>query len=77
METKFGRQIRTLRAERDMSQAQLAEATGIPRTDISRFETGRMIPTTEEVARIKVALNWPENAAEAFAILAPTTEATP
>jgi len=74
MTTALGKQIRTLRASRGMSQAQLAEATGIPRTDISRFETGRMIPTPDEVARIKAALSWPDNAQEAFAILGQPTE---
>lgn len=50
--------IRTLRAYRRMSQAELAKRSGLSQGDISRIETGRLNPTEDEVTRIRQALNW-------------------
>jgi putative transcriptional regulator len=38
-------EIRTLRAERELSQAQLAEATGVSRQTINAIETERYTPS--------------------------------
>ena len=68
-ENPIGNRIRQLRLLRGMHLADLQQATGIHATWLSRIETGRGVPTPEELEKIKAALRWPENAAEAFAIL--------
>lgn len=45
------------RAAARISLRQLAEASGINRGDLSRFETGRMIPTGAEFDRVMAALD--------------------
>lgn len=66
----FGARLRTIRAARGLSQKDLAKLTGIPNTYISDMETGKMLPNPEWEARIHKALDWPEDAETAFAILA-------
>lgn len=38
--------LKVLRAERALTQADLAELTGITRKSINAIETGRMVPST-------------------------------
>ena len=45
--------IRVLRAERRMTQQQLAEAVGVSRQTVNAIESGRFIPST--VLALKVA----------------------
>lgn len=40
-----------------MTQAQLADATGVPQAEISRIENGNANPTIETVARLAAALD--------------------
>ena len=53
-----GRQIRRLRSIREMSLFDLQEKTGINYSWLSRIETGKVIPTADELARIREALAW-------------------
>lgn len=48
----FGRRLRKLREARGLSQAQLAELSGIDRGDISRFEAGKFNISFEALERI-------------------------
>jgi transcriptional regulator with XRE-family HTH domain len=70
--TNLSKQMRKIRVLRDMNQEQLAQATGIDRTKLSRIESGYVTPTPAELESIKAALAWPSDAAmeAAFALLA-------
>ena len=70
----FAQQLRALRALHGLTQKQLTEKTGIPDTYLSLMETGKMIPTSDWEARLKAALDWPDEAV--FAALLPTTQST-
>ena len=54
-----GNNIKELRANLGMTQAQLAELVGVARVSIVSIETGRFIPTIEIALRISKALNVP------------------
>ena len=54
-----GNNIKKLRANLGMTQAQLAELVGVARVSIVSIETGRFIPTIETALRISKALNVP------------------
>lgn len=45
------------RKERGMTQAELARRAGIPRTNITRFESGTYNPSLEMMVRIASALD--------------------
>lgn len=66
----FAAQLRLMRAVRGMSQKELGEHAGIPSYTIPWIETGRLVPTKEYETRIREALHWPDNADQAFSILA-------
>lgn len=51
--------IRAERAAARLSQAQVAELAGIPRTTYVRYETGERKPNIAQVAAIAQALNVP------------------
>ena len=55
---RIGKQILAIRKLRDMTQAQLAEVAGINRFQMSYIENEQTIPTDEQLARIKAALDW-------------------
>ena len=44
------------RKRQDMTQAELARRTGIPRSNITRFESGSYNPSLEMLVRIAAAL---------------------
>ncbi|HEY4812684.1 MAG TPA: helix-turn-helix transcriptional regulator [Solirubrobacteraceae bacterium] len=48
----LGRAIQAIRTENDMSQMQLAEATGFMQSWISQVERGRRNPSWNNVARL-------------------------
>lgn len=52
----LARQVIELREKHDITQAQLAEATGISQAQISRIERGVVAPTTTTLAKIGEAL---------------------
>lgn len=70
----FGTQLRAMRAIRNLSQVALADLTGIPNTYISDMEMGKVMPNPQWEADLRAALDWPEAADEAFAILAGAPE---
>lgn len=45
------------RKEKKMTQADVARRTGIPRTNITRFESGRYNPSLEMMVKIAAALD--------------------
>lgn len=47
------------RLKRDMSQKELGERTGVPYTDICRYETGRMKPYPKHLRRLSQYLGIP------------------
>jgi transcriptional regulator with XRE-family HTH domain len=52
----FGRRVREFRAERGLSQEQLAELAGVHRTYLGGIERGERNPTLSNVERIAKAL---------------------
>lgn len=46
MSNPLSNRIRVLRAERNMSQSDLADAIGVSRKTISTIEVGRFVPST-------------------------------
>ena len=54
---KFGRAIRSIREERELSQEKLAELAEVDRTYISMIERSKRQPTLEVAQRIADALN--------------------
>ena len=53
---RFAQNVRRLRRERGMTQAQLAREADIGRTFISRIETGRFSVTLETIGALAKAL---------------------
>ena len=51
-----GNIIKELRANLEMTQAELAELVGVARVSIVSIETGRFIPTIETALRISKAM---------------------
>ncbi len=51
--------LKVLRAERDLTQEQLAQLCGVCRTTIHAAETGRAIPNGDTIFRIAKALGVP------------------
>ena len=50
------RELVRLRIESNMTQYELAERTGIPKSNISRFENGKHIPSLQMIERIAAGL---------------------
>ena len=55
-ERQIMRAIAEGREERDMTQKQLAEATGINQADISRLESGTAIPSLRTLKRLAAGM---------------------
>ncbi|MGY3040287.1 putative transcriptional regulator [Rhodanobacter sp. TND4EL1] len=55
--------LKVLRAERVLTQADLAELTGTTRKSINAIETGRMVPSTLLALKLVRALGVPLEAA--------------
>jgi putative transcriptional regulator len=51
--------LRVARAERDVSQAELARAVGVSRQTISSIETGQYCPSTVLALRLAAVLGLP------------------
>jgi putative transcriptional regulator len=56
---RLANRLRVARAERDLSQTDLARAVGVSRQTISSIETGQYIPSTLLALRIADALGKP------------------
>jgi len=54
----WGTRLRVLRALRDISQEDIAAATGLARVTISSYEVGRSLPSVESEHAIRQALGW-------------------
>ena len=52
----MGQAIRLLRERADMTQMELAEATGVAQTQLSRWELDRVVPSLAQVAAIERGL---------------------
>ena len=58
-DNKIGNNLKALRANLDLTQAQLAEMVGVARVSIVSIETGRYIHKIETALRISKALGVP------------------
>ncbi len=54
----YATKVKVLRTVRGLSQADLADVTGIANFDLSKIETGKMLPSEDGERRIRVALGW-------------------
>lgn len=52
----FAQRLKALRMERDMDQDALADASGVSKGAIARYETGRNIPRVDVVVSLASAL---------------------
>jgi len=59
MHKNIGNNIKELRANLGITQAQLAEHVGVARVSIVSIENGRFIPTIETALRISKTLGVP------------------
>jgi putative transcriptional regulator len=56
MAEALGNRLRELRAERDLTQAALAEAVGVSRKTVNTVENGVFVPSTTLALRLAAAL---------------------
>ncbi|HJF15166.1 MAG TPA: helix-turn-helix domain-containing protein [Enteractinococcus helveticum] len=56
-QVKLGRDLASARRGHAMTQAQLADATGVPQAEISRIENGNANLTIEAISRLATALD--------------------
>ena len=57
-ELKLKNRLKEARAEKGLSQAQLAQLVGVSRNTISSIETGQFSPTAKLALILCVALDW-------------------
>jgi transcriptional regulator with XRE-family HTH domain len=55
----IGPRLRELREERKLSQGDITEVIGLPRSYISRIENGHAVPSLETLQRLATALDVP------------------
>jgi len=55
----IGTRLRELRQERKLSQGDITEVIGLPRSYLSRIENGHTIPSLETLQRLAAALDVP------------------
>jgi ribosome-binding protein aMBF1 (putative translation factor) len=53
---ELGRAVREMREQRDWTQAQLAEASGLTQPAVARFDAGGTVPTIPILERLATAL---------------------
>ena len=56
MAEALGNRLRALRAERDLTQAALAEAVGVSRKTVNTVENGVFVPSTTLALKLAAAL---------------------
>lgn len=59
LRTKFGRRLRHLRRDKDLTQEQLAEAVGISVEFLSNIERGINAPSFDTLEKLAGILNTP------------------
>jgi putative transcriptional regulator len=59
---RLGNRLRELRAERDLTQAALAELVGVSRKTVNTIENGVFVPSTLLALRLAQALGRPVEA---------------
>ncbi len=59
MDERLDNQLKVRRAEKSLTQAELADAIGTTRKSINAIETGRMVPSTFLALKIARALDVP------------------
>jgi transcriptional regulator with XRE-family HTH domain len=76
MDNHIGHRIKLIRQVKQVSQLELARAIGIDNSRLSLIENGYVEPTSEQLDKIKAALNWPSDEAveAAFALLQGETQ---
>jgi len=62
----FGQKLKTMRAVRNLSQAELAELVITSRVFISHIEVGKLLPSPDLEQRLRKALDWGPIEDEAF-----------
>lgn len=65
----FGQNLKTMRAMRNLSQAELAELAGTSRVFISHIEVGKLRPSPDLEVRLREALKWGPIEDKAFELL--------
>ena len=65
----FAQNLKMMRTQRNLTQAQLADMAFTSQAFVSHIETGKMLPTPDLIVRLRTALNWTELEDEAFKIL--------
>lgn len=63
MDNHIGHRIKLIRQVKQVSQLELARAIGIDNSRLSLIENGYVEPTSEQLDKIKAALNWPSDEA--------------
>jgi transcriptional regulator with XRE-family HTH domain len=56
LKTAFGKTLKALRTEKDLTQQQLADFAGLDRAYISELERGQLMPSLETVFRLAQVL---------------------
>lgn len=76
MDNHIGHRIKLIRQVKQVSQLELARAIGIDNSRLSLIENGYVEPTSEQLDKIKAALNWPSDEAveAAFQLLQGETQ---
>jgi transcriptional regulator with XRE-family HTH domain len=59
LKTRFGRRLRQLRRQQDLTQEQLAEAVGVSVEAVSNFERGVHAPSFETLEKLADILQVP------------------
>ena len=54
----YAQKVRVLRAVRGLSQIDLGEITGMANFDLSKIETGKMLPSESGDRAIRLGLGW-------------------
>lgn len=65
----YGQKLRIIRAMMGLSQREVSVLAKIPRPVISLLEQDRITPSETYRRRIETALDWPQFAEQAFALL--------
>ena len=65
----FAENLKMMRTQRNLTQAELADMAFTSQAFVSHIETGKMLPTPDLIARLRKALNWGPIEDKAFELL--------